>query len=221
MSLINSVYNRTVRPFLPPRIGVYSGVAVRDPVKLLDREGTNPHHKDGMVDTIQRGVREGDTVVEVGAGMGILTVHAARRAGPMGCVHAYEGGQDNARTVRQTVRLNEVEDRVNVNHTVVEYVETVWGSPGTAAVISVEQLPEMDVLVMDCEGAEVPILKAMQHTRHEPRECIVETHAWTGADSATVTELLEANQHEVVGSQPAAHQSPNDNRAIHAEVSEA
>ena len=59
-------------------------------------------------------VREGMTVFDLGAHIGILTLAAAGRVGPKGRVYAFEPSPETARTLERHIALNGWQDRVEV-----------------------------------------------------------------------------------------------------------
>jgi hypothetical protein len=77
-----------------------------------------------------------------------------------------------------------------VKHAVVGEAIGVYGAADELATLVVppSELPECDVLELDCEGAEIMILRNM---RLRPRVIAVETHGVNGAPSKLVTEILE------------------------------
>src|SRR5215472_16112105 len=59
-------------------------------------------------------VREGMTVFDIGAHIGILTLAAAKRVGPKGRVYAFEPTPETAQVLERHVALNGWQDRVEV-----------------------------------------------------------------------------------------------------------
>jgi hypothetical protein len=56
------------------------------------------------------------------------------------------------------------------------------------------ELPSCDILELDCEGAEIGILRDMTI---QPRVIAVETHGFLGAPTSAARELLEARGYHV------------------------
>jgi hypothetical protein len=193
-------YRSAVRPLLPIAERLrYTGVVVARERRLFDRRlpgsfvGYGPEHEEGyegtLVDALATEVREGDRVVIVGGGLGVTVVHAAWRAGPTGSVRCYEGSAAYARKVRRAARWNGVADRVTVVHAVVARAIAVYGTAQSSRVIPPTELPACDVLELDCEGAEIDILREMTI---RPRAVLVETHGLYGAPTDLVRAALEA-----------------------------
>jgi hypothetical protein len=78
-------------------------------------------------------------------------------------------------------------DNISVHHAVVAKSSINYGSDGRIAV-PVSQLPECNVLELDCEGAEVDILRELVI---QPRMILVETHGIYGAPTGLVASLLQ------------------------------
>lgn len=206
---MRTVYDRVlrdrVRSALPNRIGVYNGVAVRDRA-LTDARDVLVDYETPLVAALRGDVREGDTVVVVGGGKGVSTVVAGQRVGPDGSVVCYEGGCEGVARVRDTVRLNRTDDRTEVVHAVVGPDVSVWGDTAGAAAVHPTDLPDCDVLELDCEGAELDILTALDRT---PRVVVAETHANLGVTAAEVRTLLERRGYAVV-----AHETEDEAKSI-------
>lgn len=196
-------YRRGVRPLLPKgpaaRMG---GVLTAYEMKHLDAHVPRswlpwwatdptgcPSYEAGLVAGLNADVRPGDRIVVVGGGIGVTVAVAALRTGPSGQVDCFEGSLQNCRLVGETAALNAVEN-VRVHHAVVASNIAVYGDASeTGAIVSPIDLPDCDVLELDCEGAEVQILREMTI---RPRLLLVETHGIYGAPSALVANLMEA-----------------------------
>ncbi|CDK40713.1 uncharacterized protein BN903_25 [Halorubrum sp. AJ67] len=184
--MLKRLYNTLIRERLPRKIGVFNGVPVRQP-RLLDRTDVQPDYEDALITAIRQCISEGDTVVVVGGGWGVGTVVAAENAGESGWVITFEASKEQTEHVRETIRINQVESRTDVEHAVVGPDIHVYGEVMGARQLSPGDLPECDVLVLDCEGAEMDIL---QHTQQVGKEIIVETHPMYDAPAEKVEELL-------------------------------
>ena len=185
-----------VRPRLPPtRRMAYGGVPTAVEAKLLDRwvpetwvpNGVHdiPDYEATLLAAIRRTVRPGDRVVVVGGGLGVTATVAALQSGPDGRVTVFEGGARGVRDVRTTARLNGVAERVEVHHAVVGADRFVYGRR-KGAIVEPDELPDCDVLELDCEGAEVEILRGLAL---RPRALLIETHGLYGAPTEAVLAL--------------------------------
>ena len=197
-SRLQSVYNRTVRKFLPTKISVHNGVAVKGAVRLFDIQDCFPEYEAALISAIRNRVNNSDKVQVVGGGLGVSTVVAARGSGQDGAIVTYEGSRSQYNLIKNTVNLNLVSRQVNIHHSVVgsfsEYSSDSYGNIGDAEIIGPQKLPDCDVLVLDCEGAELEILKDMTI---RPRAIIVESHGMYDSPSSEVENELKKRSYSV------------------------
>lgn len=191
-------YDNYVRPQLPRRVVLYNDVPVHAaflgdsiiPWHRTDDQG----YEAALVCGIRTYVEKGDTVVVVGGGWGVSTVSAARQTGDEGKVITYEGGKQTVKKVRDSVQLNDVNRRVSVHHGIVGTAISLRDVGCDAEAVSPSELPECDVLVLDCEGAEREILDKMEI---RPRAIIVETHGVFDSSTNIIEEILLRNSYEI------------------------
>lgn len=185
--IVQHAYNNVLRPHLPRTLGNLAGVTARRP-RLLDRTKDQPYYKKGMVEAIQDHVEPGMLVDEVGVGRGVLTVHCLREGA---ChVRGYEAAQGMLETAQNTLLRNvgpSWSRDVALNHAVVGEPGNVYGEAADK-VVAPHKLSSADVLIMDVEGAEQPILRELGLA---PQTIIVETHPERGAPPEETRELLE------------------------------
>jgi FkbM family methyltransferase len=150
---------------------------------------------------MDRVLKAGATVVDVGANIGYNTVYAARRVGPAGRVVAIEPAADNLRVLRENVAANGL---TNVEvHAVaagraretrdlylrgeVSAVNSLYPESMYAEVTGTEQVPvvpvddlvdvDPDLVKIDVEGAELDVLAGMTRLlRNQAILLIVEWH---------------------------------------------
>lgn len=194
--MIKTTYNTLVRERLPRKIGVFNGVAVRWP-RLLDRTDTMPEWKDGTIQSVRETVRSGDDVVDVGSGFGVAAVWAARIAGSGGGVDTYEASFERYKVTQETIQLNGVQGDVIPHHSVVGDDLEIFGEMGNPEKISPAELPECDVLVTDCEGAEQRILKDLSVIN--PDRVVIETHGFAESPTHKVVDILQEHDYEILG----------------------
>lgn len=199
-------YRRGIRPWLPRAGPVrYAGLPTALHRKWLDdivprlwsaAETVDlPDYEAALVAAIRRHVRPGDRVVVVGGGIGVTVTMAALMAGPRGSVRCFEGAAECAENVRRTASANGVGEWITVEHAVVGRAILVYGTVPDRAVVSPQDLPECDVLELDCEGAELEILGQMTV---RPRVVLVEAHGLHGAPTNTVLALLRQLGYDAV-----------------------
>lgn len=182
--VIQSVYNRFLRPYLPRTWGVYRGVAARD-VRLLDLHTHFPEYKEGFLSSIEEYAPSREIEL-VGFGRGVSTT-VALEAGAQH-VTAYEASPEMIQRGRETLRANRCdEERVSIVHGLVGTAKNVYGDMGDPEILNPNDLQGADCLVLDCEGAEVGILEELNTT---PEVIIVESHPFNGAPTGTVEHLL-------------------------------
>jgi hypothetical protein len=191
-STLQQLYDRFVRRFLPRKLASFNGVVVRQP-RLLDATDFRPEYESALVAGIRKEVRSGDDVVVIGGGWGVSTVAAARSAGSDGHVRTFEGAGEQIERVRETISLNCVGDRVELIHAVVGSGDHLYGEKDGGEVAP-EDVPDCDVLVLDCEGAELGIIPEMEC---EPETIIVETHPMYDAPRDAVEESLASRGYQV------------------------
>lgn len=196
---------------LPKGTTNYNGVKTKscllfDPL-LPWRSPQRPFYESGLVSGIESQVKEDDEVVIVGGGWGVTAVKAAKIAGVNGRVTVFEGSMKEVKRVRSTVRINGVSDIVDVRHSVVGPGINLRGAASGASQVSPDELPDCDVLELDCEGAEIDILNNLQIC---PGVILVESHGIYEAPSAKVKEVLETKSYKIV-SEEVADQAEYEN----------
>lgn len=193
--MIQAVYNRAVRPLIRShpygrKYRTLAGVPVRD-AALTDLTDTVPDYKRGFVRLIREHVESGDHVVEIGGGSGVLTTIAAWRGAG---IDTYEPAREMVRTIDETVSNAGVIDRVRIHHAEVGDVLVPYGDINEADQVAVHDLPECDVLMMDCEGAELSILKKLTI---RPATILVETHPEWGSTVETLGKRVGSKGYEL------------------------
>lgn len=198
-NLVQKIYNNLFRPYLPNKISVHNSVPVKDYSKLFDFSDEFPEYEDALISAIREQINQRDSIVLVGGGWGVSTVAAVEATGRTGSVETYEGSAKQYEVIQNTIRLNKVEKFVDVNHSIVgsylEHSSESYGDSGKADVVNPSALSECDVLVLDCEGAEIEILRNLSHL---PRIIIVETHGFLQSPEEEIREILTNKGYEVI-----------------------
>lgn len=188
------VYNRLLRPaalrLFGRQIAGFEGVMVR--YQAATDRTQDIDYKPAMCSLIRDTVQPGDHVVDIATGWGVFAVIAARQGA---LVDTYEAAENMVEWGRDTVHLNRVTDWVNIHHAIVGDGEVLYGDAGQANQVDVAELPKADVLVLDCEGAELDILDGLESF---PRSILVETHPGEGATETTVVEMLRGIGYGIV-----------------------
>lgn len=182
-NVIQSVYDSTLRPYLPRKYRVLNGVALHD-AALFDAVDHEPQWKHGVVEAVHEHVSDGTVVGVIGFG-GVVTVHALR-AGAR-AVHGYEAAQSMIERGLQAVEANGCDaNAVTTTHAVVGAGGELWGDASSAVRLEPDSLPDVEVLVVDCEGGELSILPDVR----QPPTVICETHPTHDAGTAAVVEAF-------------------------------
>lgn len=190
--LLRQGYNAFIREWLPKKIGSYNGVAVRRP-KLLDSTDVFPEYETTLVSHIRRHLPNSSTTTIVGGGLGVSSVVAVRSGSQS--VNTYEASSDRLETIQQTVCLNKISSEVTLHHAIVESGILIEGSSVGADRIKANDLPDSDVLILDCEGAEEEILT---NICNNPNTVIVECHPMFDVNPTDIIELLEEKGYTVI-----------------------
>lgn len=204
LSLLQSglyfIYNRRIAPLFPETNAEYNGVKVNDySTYYFDsivpwRKEKRPYYESGLISGLEEHVKEGDRVAIVGGGWGVTAVKSAQIVGKSGKVIVFEGSADKISHIQETVTMNKVSNNVDVDHCIVGPAINLRGEARGANHISPDELPECDVLELDCEGAEIEILDNMTI---RPRVILVESHGMYDAPSSKIENLLMDNSYSV------------------------
>ncbi|WP_338738480.1 hypothetical protein [Haloplanus salilacus] len=195
MSVISQIYDNTIRDILPRKLGVYNSVPRRAP-RLFDQQVNFPNYEDSLVNAVTNIVKPTDDVTVVGGGWGVTAVHAARRGTS---VDVYEANAAQVAEIEFTLSLSKVSSITDIHHALVGPAKHVYRDGAKdAATISPSDLPESDVLELDCEGAEIEILEELSY---QPRAIIVEVHPQFNATRDRVSGLLTERGYNIINSE--------------------
>ena len=178
------------------KIAVFNGIAVRG-ASFYSKEDIFPKHEDELISAIRNYVKNGEKVILIGGGSGASTVVVAHQVGKNGSVITYEANRNSFARTKETINLNQVDDRVEIYHAIIEKPVYLVGELGDPPLIPTKDFSECDVLVMDCEGAEIPILQNLQIS---PRLIIVEAHPLLNSPKEEVIKLLDKLGYEIISS---------------------
>lgn len=207
-------YRLFLRPFLPVAAPVlYHEIPVGIDRKALD--GFFPNYKQHYSDiplyedTLVRGlgakVRPGDTVTVIGGGYGVTLAFAAIAANPGGRVTCYEASASAIGYCRETLKRNGVSDHVTLEHAIVSKSFNLYGKGFSDTVVEPANIAGCDVLELDCEGAELDILRSLTI---RPRTILVETHGVYGSSTTDVAAQLKQMGYDVTDLGPAEPRIP-------------
>ncbi len=191
-----------------------------DPILLSPRfRAVIEEYEPDVWQSLMSEIRPGDTFADVGTFIGLYALAVARRVGPSGLVVAFEPDPSNHSFTKEHIRLNALEERVElVNAAVSDTIETVpFSLQAESAHISLKQDEDtclvdcitldhhfaerrLDVLKIDVEGYEEKVLSGatslLRDEHRAPRAIYIEVHpyAWTevGTTSDSLLSLLES-----------------------------
>lgn len=207
-------YRLLLRPFLPVAAPVlYHEIPVGIDRKALDGFFPNyklhysdmPLYEDALVRGIRAKVRSGDAVTVIGGGYGVTLAFAAMAANPGGRVTCYEASASAIGHCRETLKRNGVGDHVTLEHAIVSKSFNLYGKGFSETVVDPANIADCDVLELDCEGAELDILRGLTI---RPRTILVETHGVYGSSTADVSTQLERMGYDVTDLGPAEPRIP-------------
>lgn len=205
-----SIYNNKIWPLLPivSNYGTYNRVQVKgshpkkithsanlkikhrvlDNVVPWSTPSSIPNFKQSNTKQIHKYYEDGDKVIIIGGGNGVTAVHSAKAVGLTGKVIIYEADEKRINDIEETLRHNNVWDICEIKHAIVGKAHLVE-SVGNAAIVDPTNLPQCDSLEMDCEGAELNILK---NINIKPNNIIVELHHKKPYSPYSSTDIIQS-----------------------------
>ncbi|MEX0681383.1 MAG: FkbM family methyltransferase [Balneolales bacterium] len=198
VQLVAIVYKKTVRTVLPTTGYVtYNGIKIK-PIKFGDRylssswrsykQQIRINYESALVNGLKSCVKQGDKVVIVGGGAGVTTIYASKLTGTAGKVICYEVKKNACKNIRHSLRINSVPDNITIVNRCVGQPVKVREDLRVKDFVNPGDLPDCDVLELDCEGAERGILESMAI---RPRVILVETHGLYGSSTEQILKILE------------------------------
>ena len=149
----------------------------------------------GEVKSHKEFTKPGDTVVIIGGGRGVTTVHAVWESNPDGHVKVFEASKYCSDIVKEVVDINNVKNSCEINNALVGSNIKVYGSEKYNRSIHPSELPKCDVLEMDCEGAELDIIRNIDIY---PRVIIMEVHPNRYQESTQAVDELDSMGYDIV-----------------------
>ena len=131
-------------------IGVYNGVAVRN-VPLFEKIDVFPDHEKELIAAIKKYVVSGEKAVVIGGGQGASSVVTAHQVGQLGKVITFEAGKMQVEKIQETVKLNKVEDIINIRHAIVEKPIHITGNEENASLVLTDNIHNIGFVVYKCK----------------------------------------------------------------------
>lgn len=190
------------------------------------------YHKYGI------GIEEGDTVVDIGAHIGLFSIYASSLS-KTGKVYAFEPFPKNFEKLKEHKDLNHQDNLLIFNKAIAdkEGVETLYLSPDnntgghslhlktqtnaiTAQVETLslasfcknEHIDRIDYLKIDCEGAEFNILQSGESILQRVKKLVLECHPHGDNTVDSMIELLDRQNFEVTRE---INNSPSGNEMLY------
>lgn len=193
------IYKHHIRTYSPATVTHYNGQAVKAGT-ITDRcfpwfDPRRPNYESGIITALNNHLSPGDSVVIVGGGYGVTAVEASNLVGESGCVKVFEGSRTQIRRAKETAELNETPAPIEFIYGVVGEAVEIWEGEDQSPLIPASELPECDVLQLDCEGAEKQVL---QNLETEPYTLIVESHTYLGSPPDLILDLLREKGYSII-----------------------
>lgn len=191
---------------ISPTIGyvTYNELKVK-PIKAGDRyvppkwrnykEAVKPNYESALINGLRNYVKTGDHIVIVGGGYGVTSCIASKLTGKEGKVTCYEASQTSIKHIKRTLSLNDCFDNISLHNKSVGRPISIMGSAKANMQVEPEELPECDILELDCEGSEKEIL---QNLKIRPKVILVETHGIFNSPTTEIVELLKKINYKTV-----------------------
>ena len=156
---------------------------------------TNPLPEKGVRLGIDKYLSTGMSVVQVGGGSGITSLHTLRSIGENGFLTIYEGGKESIRVTDLNLTNNNFNNYKIIQAIVGDEKNVYGGNTLKSLFVHPKDLPNCDYLELDCEGSEKSILENM---RINPKFIVVEVHPkLIGEDVKWLEEFLINNNYRV------------------------
>lgn len=195
---IGELYDQTVRRYLPITGQITRAGVVTDDERLFDTylpkewqfAQDDPLYKSGYLPLHRNLIQPRDTVVIVGGGRGVSAVSASKQVGSNGKIIIFEGSHEQCLEIYDTLLRNNCENNYTIKNNVVgPGINVYTDDKDTIRSIDPSNIPECDVLELDCEGAEYTILEKMEI---RPRVLLVELHPWSySGDPAEILKQID------------------------------
>jgi len=207
LNKLASPFVQYVRPLTPVvRNCVYNGYEVSQSIRYWDtlfKEKSYLRHpmahddelyESKLCSAIEEAVKPDNHVVIVGGGYGVTALHAACQAGTTGKVTVFEGSKKRFKKLVRSFEINGFDSRINPVNAFVGAASGITGTP-VENCVSPTELPNCDVLELDCEGTELELLNNLSIN---PRTVLVETHGLAGSSTDDCKVSLEKAGYRVV-----------------------
>lgn len=187
---LRRIADSLIKSSIPPQISIPEGVVIlnQNDAAVSGQIALDAYER-FETELFRQSVKEGMTVVDLGANIGYFTVIAGKLVGSKGRIYSYEPEPDNNRRLRQNIEVNHVSHAQAIDVALSDksgrqefYIteenrgtHSLSDNRGTGKSIMVETdtldaslskfgSPVVDVMKMDIEGAEALALAGMKET---------------------------------------------------------
>jgi hypothetical protein len=176
-----------IREYVPRKVTDVNGVQTR---KHRLVEFYNDNYENESVEALIKYCKPSDSVLILGGGFGVTTVHAARIANN---VVVYEAARSQYNIISNTIKREEVQDSVDLRYGLVSESCDVYDND-VGQYISPADLPACDVWEVDIEGGELALLKDLPYY---PRVLIIECHPKYNTPAEKIISILEDHEYTI------------------------
>lgn len=197
-----------------------------DPIRLVHNlyQLSETYERDVWA-AVMKEVKAGDTVIDIGASVGLYTIAIGLRVGQQGAVHAFEPDPSSFESLQGNVIVNQLTQTVHTypyavgDHTGIINFSTGHGVESSVSntaqvdatkirlVTLAEMFPQerIDLLKIDVEGFEEQVLQGadaiLQDKSRAPRTIFIEVHpfAWGkfGTSDVSILNLLSNHGYQI------------------------
>lgn len=224
--------------------GLRIGIRLRNGLKYIVRSRTMDRSiiKEVWISKVydQFGIKveKGDTVIDIGAHIGVFSTYAATLS-ETGKIYAFEPFMDNFKMLEQHKLMNQKENLFVFNKGVSDTAgkKTLFLSPDNntgghslhlknhssnkieietiqlGAFCKEHNIHQIDFLKLDCEGAEFEILKSNESILDKVQKVVMECHPYANHTVSEMIGLLERNEFEIMRE---THKSLEDIQMLYA-----
>tara|TARA_B100000131_G_scaffold204636_1_gene196686 strand:+ start:502 stop:1035 length:534 start_codon:yes stop_codon:yes gene_type:complete len=150
-------------------------------------------HECNVIETY---IKEGDTVIIIGTNVGMSTIKAAKKTKKSGKVFSYEAVKFKLDIAKDAAQINNVEKQIEFIHAIIEKnVYIPEDIDESVNVLPASKLPDCRVMTIDCEGAELEVLK---NITIKPEIIYTEIHPHLGVNIEEIKTTLQNKNYDIV-----------------------
>lgn len=212
-NLIRPIYNLTLK--LIYFNGLSRTINGTDRIRICaELRNSGSEYEPDVWKHLMSNLKKGDTVVDVGANIGLYAIAIAKHVGSQGRVVAIEPNEKNFKTLKQHIRLNKTSDNTTAIKAACGEKESMVHLSGGGLTASVSRTNDMeqsadsvrclsldglnekkiDIIKIDVEGYEDMVLRGAERLlsdpNRKPRLIYLEVHPFAWADIKKTGEFI-------------------------------